>query len=111
MQWPCFAFHYKPTISVYAKGSLHRGPIAMSLLRVGFSLLGNEGVHISASPLHLLMVFGTGPLGCQSPLLLESPPLVSFPSASLDGRDRGVGEMNPRQGSFSNSTVGLKASK
>lgn len=44
MQWLCFAFHYKPTISVYAKGSLYRGPIAVSLLRVGFSLLGNEGV-------------------------------------------------------------------
>lgn len=47
----------------------------MTLLTVGFCLVGSEGVHTSAILLHLLMVFGAGSLGREPPLLLETPPL------------------------------------
>lgn len=52
--------------------------------------MDSEGVHTSAIPLHLLMVFGTGSLGCEPPLHSETPPLGffwSFPTP-LDGLDQ-----------------------
>lgn len=47
MLGPRFAFHYKKLFLCMQKVSLYRGPVAVSLLRVGFSLLGNEDVRIS----------------------------------------------------------------
>lgn len=50
------------------------GPVAVTA-ESGALLVGSEGVHTSAVPLRLLKAFGTGSVGCEPALLLDTPPL------------------------------------